>query len=412
MNRATVLLTCTALLFGACSRPASRPAPAPAAKPPASRPARPVDEVADSYPNISLSNDLQPPRSTSRIKPRRAVEVTITRYAILVEDLLVAKLRSGEVDSSIKQDGQSGYLINPLLAALQKQAVRLKKVAQRSGGKMPFKGELVFIAHHATPYRLLSEVVYTAGQAEFGAFRLLTLLEGGSKKRGRLALGNIVFRAPRYMSSGQACPPGERGACVEVPKALDMGRLTKLGENATKRRTRRRGRGDRTARRRARLAAEVANKSLLKHLAKKPPVDKVKPRLNLTVAVSYKGHLVAGAGGVIGGPKGGNISVPCKRLEQGRCARFDESKGPTKGSQLTWPGRWLDEYDYVKLASMIKKAKVRFPHERQVIVTADRHVPLQVVVRTIDAVRGKATKKCTGADGCLFDTPILSAGVQ
>ena len=31
---------------------------------------------------------------------------------------------------------------------------------------------------------------------------------------------------------------------------------------------------------------------------------------------------------------------------------------------------------------------------------------------TMDILRGAATEKCTGKDGCLFDQVILSAGVQ
>ena len=129
------------------------------------------------------------------------------------------------------------------------------------------------------------------------------------------------------------------------------------------------------------------------------PTDPEKQKLNLTIAISYKGFLVAGASGVVTGSSGSNISVPCKRIEGGRCAWFTGSK-------------WRDEYDYEGLVKMMKEAKKQYPHERQVIMTADRHVPYKVVVGTMDTVRGKATSKCTGEDGCLFDQVILSAGVQ
>jgi biopolymer transport protein ExbD len=69
----------------------------------------------------------------------------------------------------------SGYLINPLLNQLQKHATRLKKIEKKFGKKMKFKGEIVLIADQSLPYRLVSEVLYTAGQAEFGKYRLLVL---------------------------------------------------------------------------------------------------------------------------------------------------------------------------------------------------------------------------------------------
>jgi len=125
--------------------------------------------------NISLSEDLMPPQSTSSIKAHQAVAVTLTRNSILVESDPVAAVKNGEVDSSIKRDGQSGYLINPLLNQLQKHATRLKKIEKMTRGKMKFKGELVLVADQTTPYRLISEVLYTAGQAEFAKYRLMVI---------------------------------------------------------------------------------------------------------------------------------------------------------------------------------------------------------------------------------------------
>lgn len=129
------------------------------------------------------------------------------------------------------------------------------------------------------------------------------------------------------------------------------------------------------------------------------PTEEPQEKLNLTIAISYKGFMVAGAGGVVTTTAGSNISVPCKSPKNGRCAWL-------KGKD------WRDEYDYKALVKMMKEAKEKFPHERQVIMTADRRVPYKVVVTTMDTVRGVATGKCTGEDGCLFDQVILSAGVQ
>jgi biopolymer transport protein ExbD len=125
--------------------------------------------------NVSLSDDLMLPASNSPTKPHQAVQVTITKKAIVVEGDPVAAIKRGTVDSSIKRDGASGYLINPLLTVLQKHATRLKKIEKMTGGKMRFKGEMVLVADQTLPYRLISEVLYTAGQAEYGKYRLLVL---------------------------------------------------------------------------------------------------------------------------------------------------------------------------------------------------------------------------------------------
>ncbi len=142
------------------------------------------------------------------------------------------------------------------------------------------------------------------------------------------------------------------------------------------------------------------------------PDPEDKPKLNLTVAISVKGYVVAGSGGVItasGNPED-NISVKCNvPLKDGRCPAFLASRINEKGDREMF---WVDKYNYAGLIKMMEKVKKKYAHERQVILTADRHVPYKIVVNTMDTLRGTATEKCTGDDGCLFDQVILSAGVQ
>lgn len=135
-----------------------------------------------------------------------------------------------------------------------------------------------------------------------------------------------------------------------------------------------------------------------------------KPKLNLTVAVSKTGFIVAGAGGVMTAPDGSSPTIKCLTpLQQGRCPAYIATR--TGGGGEKEPV-WVDKYDYQGLAKMMHQIKERYPEERQAILTADPPIPYKVVVETMDTIRGAATLKCTGKDGCLFDQVILSAGVQ
>ncbi|MCK5799328.1 MAG: biopolymer transporter ExbD [Deltaproteobacteria bacterium] len=159
-------------------------------------------------------------------------------------------------------------------------------------------------------------------------------------------------------------------------------------------------------------------------------------KLNLTIVVSNKGFIVAGAGGVIDAkaaqddlrkayPSDAYVSkrlaspategelptIRCKTtLRADRCPAFLTKRHNAKLEidEMVW----IDRYDHRLLVKMLKMIKKQFSHERQVIISADRNIPYQVVVRTMDHVRGKSTVKCTGDDGCLFDEIVLSAGVQ
>ena len=42
----------------------------------------------------------------------------------------------------------------------------------------PSSSEAIIVAHSATPYRLLIEVLFTLGQSEFGRYHLLVMKAG------------------------------------------------------------------------------------------------------------------------------------------------------------------------------------------------------------------------------------------
>lgn len=136
-----------------------------------------------------------------------------------------------------------------------------------------------------------------------------------------------------------------------------------------------------------------------------------KEKLNLTVVISYKGFILGGAGGIIKHKVDGTLpTIRCLApLVNERCPGYSQA---AKDPKSLGGDTWVDKYDYKGLATMLAEIKEQYAHERQSILSADLQIPYQVVVRTMDTIRGKATPKCTGKDGCLFDQVILSAGVQ
>ena len=127
--------------------------------------------------SLNLSDNLQLPKSSSQIRLQQAVNVTVTTTAIIVEGDAVAPVRAGAVDVGYKRDGQSGYYITPLVETLQKHANRLKKLEVMGGPK--FEGTMLLLVDRSIPYRLVTEVLYSAGQAEFRNYRLVVLQSGG-----------------------------------------------------------------------------------------------------------------------------------------------------------------------------------------------------------------------------------------
>jgi hypothetical protein len=126
---------------------------------------------------IRESDELKVPRSTSADPLIDAVVIGISKRSIQVDDYKVADLRNGAVDESMKRDGQEGLLINPLYDILKEKVQHLKMIAARSA-QGQFEGKALVVADKNTTYRLITEVLYTAGQAEFEKFKFVAAESG------------------------------------------------------------------------------------------------------------------------------------------------------------------------------------------------------------------------------------------
>jgi biopolymer transport protein ExbD len=122
--------------------------------------------------NIQIS-ELEPPRSSINLQVAEALRIQITPTAIVVEGDAVVPVRRGAVDPSYKKGSANDLEIMPLEAVVQQHANRERKISGMRGEE--WKGELSLIADRNTPYRLITEVLYTVGQAGYKNYRLVTL---------------------------------------------------------------------------------------------------------------------------------------------------------------------------------------------------------------------------------------------
>lgn len=121
----------------------------------------------------AMSEGLQLPASGAERQRPVSVNITVTQNAILVEGDAVTPVRAGAVDPSMKRDGANSYYITPLVDTLTKHANRLKKISTLGGSL--FDQTAMVMVDKNTPYRLLTEVLYSAGQAEFSNYRLVVM---------------------------------------------------------------------------------------------------------------------------------------------------------------------------------------------------------------------------------------------
>ena len=95
----------------------------------------------------------------------------ITKDGVLVDQRPVVDLRGKAMfDAADLPDGPNGYLVGPLYNALQARAEHFKRIEEYGGAQ--FQGRIAIIADKNIPYATIFRVLYTAGRAEFGRFKL------------------------------------------------------------------------------------------------------------------------------------------------------------------------------------------------------------------------------------------------
>lgn len=128
--------------------------------------------------NITPGPDLDIPKSTSLLKPAATVMVTVSKSAIIVDNQPALVIKDGKVEASQKRGGEDGYFIIPLNKVLVDAAEKKRRLASVNP-TVKFEGICTLVMDKETPYRLVAEVMYTAGQAEFSKFKFATISSAG-----------------------------------------------------------------------------------------------------------------------------------------------------------------------------------------------------------------------------------------
>lgn len=147
-----------------------------------------LKSMASSSASIPQSKDLTLPDSVITTEAaQEGVVILISKSQILVGDdpsPIVTlpnrdQLAQSGIESRFKRSGPNDLYIVPLANALSH--ARDNDKAIRQAKKMDTAtSEAVIVADATTPYRLLVEVLFTAGQSEFGKYHLM--VRSGKKK--------------------------------------------------------------------------------------------------------------------------------------------------------------------------------------------------------------------------------------
>jgi biopolymer transport protein ExbD len=125
--------------------------------------------------NVNMGADLAIPQSSTQLHPQENITVTLSMREVAVNDRKVADVQGGRIPAAAKEGGRGdAFLVSAVHEALRKEVDRQKTVA-RWNKDAPFTGRINLVADKRIPYRTVMEILYTAGQAELGEYKLMVM---------------------------------------------------------------------------------------------------------------------------------------------------------------------------------------------------------------------------------------------
>ena len=130
---------------------------------------------------VAPSAELQLPYSNAEQAPELAVNLVVARDQIVVDGVPVIRLTTipdeahpGSELIAIPEDEKRGQVVTKLYDRLLEKAEASKAIGEQSGSEAhAFKGRILIQCDKGLPFSVLREVMYTAGQAQFGEFKFI-----------------------------------------------------------------------------------------------------------------------------------------------------------------------------------------------------------------------------------------------
>ncbi len=130
--------------------------------------------------SIPVGDVIDVPKSSNTIPPQEAVKLTITKTSegrtgvIAVDETRVIELDKDTASKMEEQAKKRDFLLPELHKALLKKAEGIKYIASKNPS-VKFEGKILVIADKDTPYWLITQVLFTAAEAQFEQYNLAAM---------------------------------------------------------------------------------------------------------------------------------------------------------------------------------------------------------------------------------------------
>lgn len=125
---------------------------------------------SDRVEKIKLDDQLELPRSSAKIDYDKNLKLTLTKSSLMLDDEIIAELSNGEIKGLDQKD-----LKKSILYARLKEHYEESKMAEEENPENPEEkpksNELIFLCDKSHEFKLINQVIKTAGLAGYPNFQ-------------------------------------------------------------------------------------------------------------------------------------------------------------------------------------------------------------------------------------------------
>ncbi|MGD9158884.1 MAG: biopolymer transporter ExbD [Desulfobacteraceae bacterium] len=126
---------------------------------------------SDRVETIKLDNELELPRSSTKIDYDKNLKLILSKSALMLDDEIVAELDNGE----IKGFDQKNLKTSILYKRLREHFEMSKKIEEESTEEEPTNQGIIFLCDKGHEFKVINQVMKTAGLAGYPNFQFAVL---------------------------------------------------------------------------------------------------------------------------------------------------------------------------------------------------------------------------------------------
>lgn len=122
---------------------------------------------SDRVETIKLDEQLELPRSSTKVDYDKNIKLVLTKSSLVLEDEIIAELNNGEIKGFDQKDLKSSILYTRLKEHYEK----MKKIKEENPEEEQKSQEIIFLCDKSHEFKLINQVMKTAGLAGYPNFQ-------------------------------------------------------------------------------------------------------------------------------------------------------------------------------------------------------------------------------------------------